>query len=59
MLDDAGGACCIAPCVLAALPLACHLLLLLRLLRCWLSVAARCVLCAAALVSGVRVSDCV
>jgi hypothetical protein len=43
--------------VRAALLLACLLLLLLlRLLRC-LSLAARRVLCAAALVSGVRVSD--
>jgi hypothetical protein len=35
------------------------LLLLLRLLRRWMSLAARRVLCAAALVSVVRVSDCV
>jgi hypothetical protein len=46
--------------VRAALPLVCLLLLLLLLLlRCWMSLAARRVLCAAALVSGVRVSDCV
>ena len=43
------------------MPLACLLLLLwlLRLLRRWMSLAARRVLCAAALVSVVRVSDCV
>eukprot|EP01046_Picozoa_sp_COSAG06_P026344 COSAG06_NODE_2262_length_7212_cov_7.977928_7_plen_116_part_00 len=48
------GICWTMQSVRAALPLAC--LLLLRLPRC-LSLAARRVLCAAALVSGVRVSD--
>ena len=51
------GVCWTMQAVRAALPLAClRLLLRLELLRC-LSVAARRVLCAAALVSGVRVSD--
>ena len=51
------GVCWTMQLVRAALPLACLLLLLLLLqLRC-LSLAARRVLCAAALVPGVRVSD--
>eukprot|EP01046_Picozoa_sp_COSAG06_P109353 COSAG06_NODE_55815_length_287_cov_21.484043_2_plen_63_part_00 len=53
------GVCWTMQAVRAALPLACLLLLLLLLLRRWMSLAARRVLCAAALVSVVRVSDCV
>eukprot|EP01046_Picozoa_sp_COSAG06_P120618 COSAG06_NODE_68022_length_243_cov_5.458333_1_plen_55_part_01 len=46
-------------CVLHCPLRACMLLRLLRLLRRWMSLAARRVLCVAALVSVVRVSDCV
>eukprot|EP01046_Picozoa_sp_COSAG06_P120637 COSAG06_NODE_68048_length_242_cov_4.160839_1_plen_55_part_01 len=52
------GVCWTVQVVRAALPFACLLRLLLRLLRRWMSLAARRVLCVAALVSVVRVSDC-